>query len=491
MTLRLVAAARSPNWRAVDERPSRGRWLTGLMSDSGNQFDLIIIGSGSGNHIPEFLNDWRIAMVERDVFGGTCLNKGCIPSKMFVLPADRAVEAEEAASIGVDISVNSADWVAIRDRVFGRIDPIAESGREYRAERCENVTLIEGTGRFVRSDVEGMHSIDVDGRVISAPRVLVAVGSRPTIPPISGLSECGFHTSDSIMRLDTLPPRLGIIGGGYIAAEMGHVFSGLGSQVTLFNRSSTMLSRHDHDVSAAFTEEFGKRVSLHLGHLPSKVERTADGIEVHCAGEVVVVDELLLATGRQPNSDLLNCDVVGLVTHSHGTLSVDAHMRTNVPGIWAIGDVANDYQLKHVANAEVDIAFWNMAHPDDLRVVTQRHVPAAVFSHPQIASVGLTEQQADSLGIDAIVGRRDYAGTAYGWALGDAPGFAKVVVDRTSDQILGAHIMGPQAATLIQPIIQAMQFGQTASQVAREVYYIHPALTEVVENALLDAINQR
>ena len=461
------------------------------MSDSDNVFDLIIIGSGSGNHIPEFLDDWRIAMVERDVFGGTCLNRGCIPSKMFVLPADRAVEAEEAQAIGVDVTVNGADWVAIRDRVFGRIDPIAEGGREYRAERCENVTLIEGTGQFVRSDVAGMHSVDVNGRVISAPQVLVAVGSRPTIPTISGLNECGFHTSDSIMRLDSLPRRLGIIGGGYIAAEMGHVFSGLGSEVTLFNRSSMMLSRHDRDVSTAFTEEFGNRVSLHLGHLPSKVERTADGIEVHCASEIVVVDELLLATGREPNSDLLNCEVVGLETHNHGTLSVDAHMQTSVTGIWAIGDVANDYQLKHVANAEVDVAFWNMAHPDDLRVVTQRHVPAAVFSHPQIASVGLTEQGADALGSGALIGRRDYAGTAYGWALGDAPGFAKVIVDRDSDQILGAHIMGPQAATLIQPLIQAMQFEQTATQVAREVYYIHPALTEVIENALLDAINQR
>ena len=222
-----------------------------------------------------------------------------------------------------------------------------------------------------------------------------------------------------------------------------------------------------------------------------KVERTANGIEVHCAGEIVVVDELLLATGREPNSDLLNCVVVGVDTHNHGTLSVDAHMRTNVPGIWAIGDVANDYQLKHVANAEVDVAFWNMAHPDDLRVVTQRHVPAAVFSHPQIASVGLTQQEADALGSDVLIGRRDYAGTAYGWAIGDAPGFAKVIVDRDTDQILGAHIMGPQAATLIQPLVQAMQFAQTATQVAREVYYIHPALTEVIENALLDALNQR
>ncbi len=461
------------------------------MSENGDTFDLIIIGSGSGNHIPEFLNDWRIAMVERDVFGGTCLNRGCIPSKMLVLPADRAVEADEARSLGVDITVNGADWLAIRDRVFGRIDPISESGRGYRAERCENVTLIEGTGQFVRSEVDGMHAVDVDGRRITAPNVLVAVGSRPSLPPIAGLQECGFHTSDSIMRLDTFPSRLGIIGGGYIAAEMGHVFSGLGSEVTLFNRSATMLSRHDSDIATTFTEEFRRRVTLQLGHLPSKVERTSQGIEMHCDGNIIIVDELLLATGREPNSDLLNCDLVGLETNSRGIVTVDSQMRTSVPGIWAIGDVANEHQLKHVANAEVDVAFWNMAHADDQQVVTQRHVPAAVFSHPQVASVGLTEQAALAENRDVVIGRREYAGTAYGWALGDGPGFAKVIVDRASDEILGAHIIGPQAATLIQPLVQAMQFSQTATQVARDVYYIHPALTEVIENALLDAIGQR
>ena len=461
------------------------------MSENGDTFDLIIIGSGSGNHIPEFLNDWRIAMVERDVFGGTCLNRGCIPSKMLVLPADRAVEADESRLLGVDITVNGADWLAIRDRVFGRIDPISESGRGYRAERCENVTLIEGTGQFVRSEIDGMHAVDVDGRRITAPNVLVAVGSRPSLPPIAGLQECGFHTSDSIMRLDTFPSRLGIIGGGYIAAEMGHVFSGLGSEVTLFNRSATMLSRHDSDIATTFTEEFRRRVSLQLGHLPSKVERTSQGIEMHCDGNIIIVDELLLATGREPNSDLLNCDLVGLETNSRGIVTVDSQMRTSVPGIWAIGDVANEHQLKHVANAEVDVAFWNMAHADDQQVVTQRHVPAAVFSYPQVASVGLTEQAASAENRDVVIGRRDYAGTAYGWALGDGPGFAKVIVDRASDEILGAHIIGPQAATLIQPLVQAMQFSQTATQVARDVYYIHPALTEVIENALLDAIGQR
>ena len=214
------------------------------MSNPPERFDLIIVGTGSGNAIPEHLNDWKIAIVERDVFGGTCINRGCIPSKMFVLPADVVEDARHSARLGLDITVNGADWIAIRDRVFGRIDPISVSGREYRANGSPNITLIEGTARFVAPKV-----LDVEGRRIAAGQVLIAAGTRPTVPPISGLVETGFHTSDSIMRLDQFPERLGIIGGGFIASEMGHVFEGLGAKVSVFTRSSRMLRMFDDEIS--------------------------------------------------------------------------------------------------------------------------------------------------------------------------------------------------------------------------------------------------
>jgi len=447
-------------------------------------FDLIIVGSGSGNSIPDYLADWNVAIVERDVFGGTCLNRGCIPSKMFVYPADVAVAAETSAKLGIDTQFNGADWAAIRNRVFGLIDPIASSGREYRATGTPNVTLIEGTADFVDE-----RTLDVEGRRITAPNILLAAGARPVVPPITGLMETGFHTSDSIMRLPELPKRLGIIGGGFIAVEMGHVFSGLGSQVTVFNRSNTLLRGFDQDISATFTEVFGQRVELLLGHVPTKVERVADGIKITCAVGETIVDEILVATGREPNSDLLNVDAAGLACHHHGTVAVDDTMATNVPGIWAIGDLANNYQLKHLANAEATVAFWNIAHPDDLRHQSYKAVPSAVFSNPQIATVGLTEQEATKQGRSFSVGRRDYGGTAYGWAMADETGFAKVLVDDETGLIIGAHVLGPQASSIIQPLIQAMQFDQRAEDVAREVFYIHPALTEVVENALLDALD--
>jgi mycothione reductase len=447
------------------------------------EYDLIIVGTGSGNAIPEYFDDWKLALVERDVFGGTCINRGCIPSKMFVVPADVAVSAASSGKLGLDTSFDGADWPAIRDRIFGRIDPISRGGREYRISGSPNVTLIEGTAVFL-SD----HTLDVEGRLITAPNILLAAGSRPSVPPIPGLVETGFHTSDSIMRLPDLPARLGIIGGGFIAVEMGHVFSGLGSDVTVFNRSNTLLTGFDGDVAARFTELFARRVDLRLGHLPTRVDRTADGIRISSAAGETIVDELLVATGREPNSDLLDVDAAGLECHHHGTIVVDDTMATNVPGVWAIGDIANSYQLKHLANAEARVAFWNIAHPDDLRHQSYRAVPSAVFSNPQVATVGLTEEQARRAGRSFRVGRRDYGDTAYGWALADESSFAKVLVDTESGLILGAHIIGPQASSIIQPIVQAMELGQTAQQIAGDVLYIHPALTEVVENALLEAL---
>ena len=440
------------------------------------QFDLIVVGSGSGNSIPDYLADWKIALVERDpVFGGTCLNRGCIPSKMFVLPADLAVDAAESARLGVDVRFHGADWAAIRDRVFGRIDAISAGGREYRATGTPNVTLLEGTARFTGERVLDVELHDGTVRTISAPQVLVGVGSRPVVPDIRGLAEAGYHTSDTIMRLDRFPRRLGILGGGFIAAEMGHVFAALGAKVTLFNRSDRLLRQHDRDISNRFTELFARRIDFRPGRLPEWVEhRATDGgaeIVIHDPLiEPVTVDELLVATGRRSNSDLIDGAAGGIVVDDAGMIVVDEHMRTSVDGVWAFGDVANQLQLKHVANAEARVAFWNAAHPDELRTIDHSAVPSAVFSHPQVAMVGYTEERALAEGVDFVVGHRDYAGTAYGWALVDETSFVKVLVERSTELVVGAHVIGPQAATLIQPLISAMQFRQPASLVARGQY---------------------
>ena len=461
-----------------------------------DRFDLIIVGTGSGNSIPAEFDSWRIALVERDVFGGTCLNRGCIPSKMFVYAADVAATVTEGKRLGVHATLDRIDWPSIVERVFGRIDTIAAGGEDYRTNRCPNISVFRGHGRFV-----GPKTIEVNGQQITAPQILLAAGARPHIPDIPGLAGSGYHTSDDVMRLPALPESMVILGGGYIAAELGHVFGSFGTKVTYVLRGPRMLREQDDDVSRLVSEEYGKRfdiissaTDLVVGNANGRtvLSGIADGRRFTVAAEV-----LLVATGRIPNGDELAVGESGIDTAPDGrrVLTEDT-LATNVPGIWALGDVTNTLQLKHLANAEGRMVFHNLAlygpggdnpvDPGQLRRIDRSLVPAAVFGHPQIATVGLRERDVVARGIPYVVSVKEFGSTAYGWAMDDSTSFCKLIAHRESRLLLGAHLVGPQASTLIQPLIQAMQFAQTVDDLAHEVWYIHPALSEVVENALLD-----
>jgi mycothione reductase len=308
------------------------------------------------------------------------------------------------------------------------------------------------------------------------------------VPDVPGLDDVPFHTSDTVMRIDDLPASVLVLGGGFVAAEMAHVFSAFGSRVTVVNRSGRLLRQEDAEVSRRFTDIACRRWDVRLDTVVDKVERYGDGVRAHLDdGSTVDAELLLVATGRRPNSDDLGLERAGVEVDDRGLVVVDAHQRTNVPGVWALGDVANPYQLKHVSNREARVVRHNLLHPDDLVATDHRFVPSAVFSHPQVASAGLGEEEARERGQAFVVGRRDYSGTAYGWAMEDDTGFVKVLVDPVSGLILGAHVLGADAANLLQPLVQAMVLGNTAHEVARAPYWIHPALMEVVENALLDA----
>jgi mycothione reductase len=318
---------------------------------------------------------------------------------------------------------------------------------------------------------------------------VVAAGSRAVVPPIPGLEQVEHHTSDTIMRIDDLPARLAIIGGGFVAAEFAHVFGSFGSQITIVNRSGALLREEDHDISERFTDLAQERWDVRLNTVVAKVEEYDGRIRAHllhgAESSTLDVDALLVATGRRSNSDGLDLDRTGVEVDPTGLVLVDEFQRTNVEGVWALGDVSNRYQLKHVSNHEARVVQHNLLHPDDLMRADHRFVPSAVFTSPQIASVGLTEQEANSQNIDFVASRQAYGDTAYGWAMEDQSSFAKVLADPRTGLLLGAHILGPQASNLIQPLIQAMSFGQTAHDVARGQFWIHPALAEVVENVLL------
>lgn len=455
-------------------------------------FDLAVIGSGTGNSlIDERFADWSVALIERDpVFGGTCLNRGCIPTKMFVMPADLAATPGQAARLGVDLEFRGADWPAIRDRIFGRIDPISAGGLDWR-ERSANVTVFHAEASFV-----GPKTLQVGDDRISAEHIVIATGSRPRLLAIPGIEDAAakVFTSDTIMRIPELPARLVIVGGGYIAAEFAHVFSALGSEVTLINRSETLLRHHDREIAERFGGLLAKRVKVRLNQELAALETDDDGLTVITTDRNGIeyeyyADALLLAVGRVRNSDALDLAAAGIDVKPDGQIHVDAQQRTNVPGVWAIGDVSSDFLLKHVANAEMRTVQHNLLHPDHPVETDHRYVPQAVFSEPQIASVGATEEQLAAWGIRYVVARQRYADVAYGWALEDEGHFVKLLADPETWYLLGAHIIGPQAPSLIQPLIQAMSFGLPVNQLARGQYWIHPALPEVVENALLGLLD--
>ena len=450
-------------------------------------FDLCIIGSGSGNTIvDERFAGLSVAMVDQGVgpdhvFGGTCLNLGCIPTKMFVLPADYAASPPEAARLGVDLRFDRADFPAIRDRIFGRIDPISAGGEVYRAT-ADNVTLFRDHAHFV-----GPKTLQVGDETLTAERMVIAAGSRATVPDIPGLDSVTVHTSDTVMRIDELPKSMIIIGGGFIAAEFAHVFAAFGVDVTVLVRSEKMLRTHDDDVSDRFTEIIGERIRLLTNTIATSVApRPHGGVLLRTdRGEELGADLLLVATGREPNGDLLDVGAAGVDLDDQGRVIVDDHQRTTADGVFALGDVSSSYQLKHVANHEARVVQHNLLHPDSMISSDHRFVPHAVFSDPQVAAVGLTEAEAVEQGRDYVAVVQDYGTVAYGWAMEDTRHFAKLIADRQSRQLIGAHLIGPQAATLIQPLIQAMSFGLPAPEMARGQYWIHPALPEVVENALL------
>lgn len=451
-------------------------------------YDLAVIGTGSGNTIVDRrFHGWDVAIVEHGVFGGTCINVGCIPTKMYVYPADVARAVQDAGRLGVDASIEKVRWSDIRDRIFGRIDPISVSGRKYRAERSPNVTLHEGHARFTGPKQLRVGDSSGNDTEFTAERIVIAAGSRPVIPGPVQESGVPFHTSDTIMRIDEPPEHLLILGGGYIAAEFAHVFSALGSRVSIVGRSRTLLRMQDETIADAFTSQAARRWDCHLGHKVARASGEAGDITLELTdGSVVRGDLLLVATGRTPNGDLLDLGLTGVETHVDGRVVVDQHQRTRVDGIFALGDASSPYQLKHVANHEAKVVAHNLLHPEEPRRTDHRFVPSAVFTSPQVATVGRTEAQCRTERLDYCVAIQRYADVAYGWAMEDTTGFCKVIAERGTGRLLGAHIMGAQASSIIQPLIQAMSFGLDAREMATGQYWIHPALPEVVENALLE-----
>lgn len=458
------------------------------VATNSTHYDLIIVGTGSGNSIltPDF-DDKKVAIVEKGKFGGTCLNVGCIPTKMYVLAAEHAFAAREAGKLGVDLEFHGADWDAIKERVFdNRIDLIAKGGENYRRNECDNVTVYDMEASFVgpKTLKTGRGGVE---ETITADTIILAAGARPFIPEwAKGVT---YHTNEDVMRLDELPKSMTIVGGGFIAMEFAHVFDALGTDVTIISRSP-LLRPLDEDLRDPFNEIATQRYTTHIGRTVASATENGGQVTLTLDDDTQVTsDALLIATGRIPNSDTLNVESGGIETHDDGRVKVDEFGRTTAEGVWSLGDLSSPYQLKHVANAEMRAVTHNVLATwrgnGALVPMPHDHVPSAIFTHPQIATVGLTEQQAIEAGHDVTVKVQNYGDVAYGWALEDSTGLVKLIADRTTGKLLGAHYMGPQASTLIQQMITVMAYDLDLREFPRSQYWIHPALAEVTENAIL------
>ena len=445
-------------------------------------FDLMVIGSGSGLEISSDAAalGLSVAIIEEGPFGGTCLNRGCIPSKILIHCADVMDTIKSAHIFGIKATVQGIDWQAIIARAVDEVDADARAIEEGNTQ-ADDITVFKGRGRFV-----GPRTLEVNGEEVSADTVVIAAGTRPMVPDILGLGSVPYITSDQALRLPEQPRRLAILGGGYIAAEMAHFFGALGTEVTLIQRGPWLIRAEDDDVARRFTEVYQRKINLLLNTQISRVDSRGQEVVLQVTSEgstaVVVADGLLVATGRVPNTDSLNVAATGVEVDERGFVKTDEFLETNVPGIWALGDIVGKYLLKHSANLEAAYAGNNIFNPHNKVAVDYNAMPHAIFASPQVAGVGLTEREAREQGIDYAVASYDYSDTAYGSSIEDRDGFVKVLAERGSGEILGAHIIGTDASMLIQEVVNAMRAGLNVRGITQSIY-VHPALPEVVQRA--------
>ena len=451
-------------------------------------YDLIIIGSGGGTKLrPASALGKKVAIIEKDSLGGTCLNRGCIPSKMLIYPADLITHWKEDKehffiSGGDEITL---DFKALVDRTNALVSKDSKS-IEIAYKENENVDFYHGHGRFI-----GPKVVEVNGETITAPMIYIATGARPMIPPIPGLADTPYMTSTEALKNTEQPKSMIVIGGGYIGVELGHFYGAVGTKVTFIVRGE-MISAEDKDIRAVFTKDFSKRYNVEREKTISSVSYedgvfSVDTIDKK-TGEVSTLtsEALLVATGVTHNSDTLELENTNVKTDERGRIIVDDYLETDEPGVYALGDVVGNFYFRHSANFEGEYLFGQHYGEKEKAPIDYSPVPHAIFTYPQVAGVGTTEDALIAQGLesgrDYSVGINHYRNSAMGDAMRAEVGFVKLIADKKSRKLLGAHIIGEKASDIVHMLIAYITMGATADQLL-EMIYIHPALSENIRNA--------
>jgi len=446
-------------------------------------YDVLVVGSGSGGEIVDaaLSHGLTVAWVEKGSLGGTCLNVGCIPSKIVIHPADRIMEILEAKKLGITAEIKDVDFQAIMQRAQ---QPIQEShaAMERGISLAENLDLYRNEGHFIKD-----YTMMVSGTEITAEKIFLVSGARPFIPPISGLDRVPYLTNENVFSLKEKPKDMVIIGGGYIAAEFAHFFSAVGTNVTIFQRGSRLIPTAEPEISEVLKKQLEKRMNLYLNTevvdvQPQTESVVVTGKEMRSGKEIKVSGEkVFVAAGRKSNADLLKVENTGVKTDNQGYIQVNEYLETSKRNIWAFGDAIGKAMFKHVANEEAGVAWRNAFHEKKTKMNYQM-IPYAVFTYPEIAAVGLTEAEAKKQH-QVLVGTTRYSEVAKGGAMMEENGFAKAIVEKQTRKILGFHIIGPYAPMVIQEVINAMALGGNIAFISQGMH-IHPALPELVLRTL-------
>jgi len=446
-------------------------------------YDVIVIGSGSGGEIVDaaISHGMKVAWVDKGPLGGTCLNVGCIPSKILIHPADRIMEIQDAKKLGITAEIKDIDFHAIMERVQ---QPIQESreGMEKGIQHAENLDYYKGEGHFIKD-----YTLEIVGKEIQGEKIFLGSGARPLIPPIKGLDSVPYLTNENVFDLKEKPDSMVIIGGGYIAVEFAHFFSAVGTTVTIFQRGNRLIPNTEPEISELLKKQIEKRMRIYLNTEVLEVKK--QGNEIIAIGKnsltgkevTVTAEKILVAAGRKSNADLLKVENTGVKTDTRGYIQVNEYLETSKKNIWAFGDAIGKAMFKHVANEEASVAWRNAVH-DHKTKMDYHTIPYAVFTYPEISAVGMTEEEAKKNN-KILVGSARYSDVAKGGAMMEHDGFTKAIVDKETGKILGFHIIGPYAPMLIQEVINAMALGGDISLLAHGMH-IHPALPELILRTL-------
>ncbi|WP_369802073.1 glutathione-disulfide reductase [Microbulbifer sp. Q7] len=444
------------------------------MSEFEFDFDLFVIGAGSGGVRAARMaaaTGMRVAVAEDRYMGGTCVNVGCVPKKLFVYASGYREAFEDAEAFGWEGQTGATFvWPTLRDNNAREITRLNGIYRNLLSNA--GVQVIDG-----RATLSGRQQVTVGDATYSAERILVATGGWPYVPDFAG-SEYVI-TSNEVFALEVFPRRVLVVGGGYIAVEFAGIFAGLGAETHLSYRRELFLRGFDNDVRRFVRDEMGKKqVDLHFNHVVTSIEKQEDGsLKVHGAdGSILEVDAVLYATGRRPNTQGLGLEKLGVVLHKDGTIGVDDNFRSSVTSIYALGDVTGGPELTPVALAEAMalVRHWQTGKTAE---IDYNNIPTAVFCQPNIGTVGLTEEEARQAGIPVEIYKSDFRAMRHSVSGRDERTLMKLIVDKGNDKVIGAHMVGPDAGEIIQGIAVAMKAGATKS-VFDQTIGIHPTAAE-------------